>query len=122
VNHLENKKEAQIIQEKQDKITRKDQAAIDRAVKTAQKKQEKEERVIQRVFNAQTKKDRHAQKVLDNRAARHVAAQAKRDIGKSKPPQIIVLKVRSNILTDLGFREVVAEEVAGTKEAVCITV
>ena len=68
-NQLEDEKEARIIQEKQDKITKKDQAAIDKAVKAAKKKQEREERAIQRAVDAQAKKDRRAQEVLNNRAA-----------------------------------------------------
>jgi hypothetical protein len=115
-NQLEDEKEVRIVKEKQDKITKKDQAAIDRAVKAAQKKQEKEERAIQRAVDAQAKKDRRAQKVLDNRAARQMAAQAKKNVGKSKPSRVIVLKVRSNIPTSLGSCETVAEEVAGTEE------
>ena len=115
-NQLEDEKEARIVKEKQDKITKKDQAAIDRAVKAAQKKQEKEERAIQRAVDAQAKKDRRAQKVLDNQAARQMAAQAKKNVGKSKPSRVIVLKVRSNIPTSLGSCETVAEEVAGTEE------
>ena len=117
-NKLEDEKEARIIQEKQDKIAKKDQAAVDRAIKAAQKKQEKEERAIQRVVDTQAKKERRAQEVLNNRAAQQAAAQAKRDAGKSKPSQIIILKVPSNILTGLGSHEIIAQEVAGTEVAI----
>jgi hypothetical protein len=117
-NKLEDEKEARIIQEKQDKIAKKDQAAVDRAIKAAQKKQEKEERAIRRVVDTQAKKERRAQEVLNNRAARQAAAQAKRDAGKSKPSQIIILKVPSNILTGLGSHEIIAQEVAGTEVAI----
>jgi hypothetical protein len=65
-NQLEDEKEIRIIQEKQDKITKKDQAAIDKAVKAAKKKQEREEQAIQRAVDAQAKKDRRAQEVLNN--------------------------------------------------------
>jgi hypothetical protein len=46
-----------------------------------------------------------------------VAAQAKKGVGKSKLSRIIILKVRSNIPTSLGFCEVITEKVSGTEEA-----
>ena len=62
------------------------------------------------------KKDKWAQEVLDNRAARQVAAQAKKDMGKSKLSRIIVLKVRSSIPTSLGSCKIITEKVSGTGE------
>ena len=66
------------------------------------------------------KKDKWAQEVLDNRAARQVAAQAKKGVGKSKLFRIIVLKVHSNIPTSLSSCEVITEKVSGTEEAMAL--
>jgi hypothetical protein len=49
-----------------------------------------------------------------------MAAQVKKNVGKSKLSWIIVLKIHSNIPTSLGFRETIVEKVAGTEEVMLL--
>ena len=70
------------------------------------KKQEKElerlRKAEEKVISDQVKKEKHKLEVLERAAARKAATAARNAAKKAKPSHIVILKVGSSILSNLG--------------------
>ena len=78
------------------------------------KKQEKElerlRKAEEKVIADQVKKEKHKLEVLERAAARKAATVARNAAKKAKPSRIVILRVGSSILSNLGAQEAVIME------------
>jgi hypothetical protein len=110
----EDAKVAQVEQDNLDKQKVKEDAKIAKAIENALKKQEKElerlRKAEEKVISDQVKKEKYKLEVLERAAARKAATAARNAAKKAKPSRIVILKVGSSILSNLGAQEAVIVE------------
>jgi hypothetical protein len=110
----ENGKIAKAEQDKLDKQKAKEDAKITKATEDALKKQEKEleklRKAEEKEITNQIKKEKHKLEVLERAAARKVATIARNATKKAKPSRIVILRVGSSILSNLGAQKAVIIE------------
>jgi hypothetical protein len=101
-------------QDKLDKQKAKEDAKIAKATEDALKKQEKEleklRKAEEKEIANQMKKEKYKLEVLERAAARKVATVARNATKKAKPSRIVILRVGSSILSNLGAQEAVIME------------
>ena len=101
-------------QEKLDKQKAKEDAKITKAIKDALEKQEKEVEKVrkakQKEIDDGVKREKHKMEVLERAVARKVATAARNATKKAKPFRIVILRVGSSILSNLGAQEAVIVE------------
>ena len=111
---FEETKVAKAEQDKLDKQKAKEDAKITKATEDALKKQEKEleklRKAEEKEIADQMKKEKHKLEVLERAAARKVATAARNAAKKAKPSPIVILRVGSLILSNLGAQEAVIIE------------
>ena len=111
------RKDAKVAQAEQDKLDKqkaKEDAKIAKAIENALKKQEKElerlRKAEEKVISDQVKKEKHKLEVLERAVARKAATAARNAAKKAKPSRIVILKVGSSILSNIGAQEAVLVE------------
>jgi hypothetical protein len=109
--------DTRVVQAEQDKLDKqkaKEDAKIAKAIENALKKQEKElerlRKAEEKVVADQVKKEKHKLEVLERAAARKAATTARNATKRAKPSRIVILKVGSSILSNLGAQEAVIVE------------
>jgi hypothetical protein len=113
------RKNGKIAKAKQDKLDKqkvKEDAKITKATEDTLKKQEKEleklRKAEEKEIANQMKKEKHKLEILERVVARKVATVARNAAKKAKPSPIVILRVGSSILSNLGAQEaVIMEEV-----------
>jgi hypothetical protein len=102
-------------QDKLDKQKVKENTKITKAIDNALKKQEKElerlRKAEEKAITNQVKKEKHKLEVLERAVARKAATAARNATEKAKPSRIVILRVGSSILSNLGAQgEAIVEE------------
>jgi hypothetical protein len=97
-----------------DKQRAKEDIKITKAIKDALEKQEKEveklRKAKQKEINDGVKREKHKMEVLERVVARKAAMVARNATKKAKPSRIVILRVGSSILSNLGAQEAVIVE------------
>ena len=97
-----------------DKQKAKEDAKITKAIKDALEKQEKEVEKVrkakQKEIDDGVKREKHKIEVLERAVARKAATAARNAAKKAKPSRIVILRVGSSILSNLGAQEAVIVE------------
>ena len=94
-----------------DKQKAKEDAKITKAIKDALEKQEKEVRKAkQKEIDDGVKREKYKMEILERAVARKAATAARNAAKKAKPSRIVILRVGSSILSNLGAQQVVIVE------------